>query len=261
MKPERLGSFVLVLGLLWLSGCNSAKTQPAAVEPKQTEAKDSIDAKMRQAQSLLDELSGKVVTETVDQMDSSRAFYLKALGRKGNDGGVLIARCTKPGKLDLFVSFDEFVDSQNWRTRVRLRFDENAPVHQVWGECDSHECLFSPAPLQLLRQLKKANVFMLEHRTFHSRTEVAAFDLADLHVGIPKLEAVCRLPSEEQFLSAQRAVVAAQRAAERKAAEDTAREKEHDAQGWTSKESCEGYAHYFWSNGGCHATPQERVSN
>jgi hypothetical protein len=171
--------------MLTLSGCY--KYDAEAIQKQADQAKLS-DAQREKSSAIS---GGRDIQETVNKMDGKKSFTLLMLPSDG--AGAMIARCSSAVKLDVYIDFDKFVESDDGRSAVRVKFNDAQPLRQTWGESSDHNALFSPNPASLLAEIKRSDKFMIEHKRFHGGAEVTEFDTRSFREGIDKLSGACKL--------------------------------------------------------------------
>ena len=97
-------------------------------------------------------------------------------------------------KLDAFMVTDTTVGSDSGSTSlhtVRLRFDDDAPLREIWTVADSRDALFAPSPQQLIKALLGAKRWLFEFTPVGESAAIAQFTIDDLEAQLPKLAAGC----------------------------------------------------------------------
>jgi hypothetical protein len=78
-----------------------------------------------------------------------------------------------PAREQVSIWVDAWVETE----KVRLKFDNQAPVSETWGA--TNVTIYSPRSGQLFRQLMKAKTLSIELTPHRSKLQTLAFDLAD----------------------------------------------------------------------------------
>ena len=152
------------------------------------------------------------LNEWKSPMDGSKRYTLRfPSDDNGEGGGDLLVRCSSENGVEAYVSFRRFVESSDGRSGVRIKFDEQPPLRQLWTESKDSEALFSPTPRQFVDQLTRHSIFRLEHEAFHGPLLVTKFDVSSARHVIPTLLSACGVTQREKN--------ATERAAKRKAQE------------------------------------------
>jgi hypothetical protein len=104
-------------------------------------------------------------------------------------------RCNSGKKegLELYLFATTVVEAKYGTNKasVRLKFDEDAPVQEDWGEANSRDALFSPNPNKLAKQLLNSKHFYLEFTPFQARPATVEFDVSGLKEQWSTVTQVC----------------------------------------------------------------------
>jgi hypothetical protein len=145
---------------------------------------------------------GWKVNETLSEMDGTREVSLAIEATNHTDGysgskkPTLEIRCANH-RPEIFVNvggpFQSIYYSQFNGTRVRLKFDDAAPILQTWTEATDNEAAFPPNPAMLVRQLEASQVFRFEFTPSKKRETIATFNIRDLQNKLQPIAEVCGL--------------------------------------------------------------------
>ena len=104
----------------------------------------------------------------------------------------LYLRCDNE-KLEALVVTGAVLDrDSDYRTTVRLRWADRAPVEETWWRSTDYSAVFAPAPAAFIHQLVSTPQLVLEFRPPRGAAPIAAqFDGADLGAYIARLESRC----------------------------------------------------------------------
>jgi hypothetical protein len=133
---------------------------------------------------------------TTNGIDGTKTEFLttESTDPEGADSGSLryaeMKICFENGKLcggnDIGIGIDvhEMVaplEDSEYRTSVRLRFDDGKPIRQTWGISDGHDALFPIGrEQQFLADLTQHSKLVLEFSYFEKAPRTVTFDLSGL---------------------------------------------------------------------------------
>lgn len=77
---------------------------------------------------------------------------------------------------------------------VRIRFNQEAALKEVWSESTDSKALFSPHPISFARRLAAATEFRFQFTPFAASPVVVHFDPRGLKAHLPDLAQLCHWP-------------------------------------------------------------------
>jgi len=90
-------------------------------------------------------------------------------------GHSLVIRCTGR-RLEAYIISDRVVDSDSdGDASVRLKYDNDKPVSEIWSRSSDDTALFSPNPLRFVQNLVNTKVFAFEYEPFQLSSRVVTF--------------------------------------------------------------------------------------
>lgn len=129
-------------------------------------------------------------------MDGTKTEFIstESVNPEGADSGSLryaeLRVCFEDGRLcggsNLGVGFEVHdmvapLDDSEYSTAVRIRFDDDKPIRQIWGISDDHDALFpSGRERQFLTQLTHHNRLFLEFSYYEKAPRTVTFDISGL---------------------------------------------------------------------------------
>ncbi|MFZ1006896.1 MAG: hypothetical protein WAN65_08675 [Candidatus Sulfotelmatobacter sp.] len=122
------------------------------------------------------------VTTQLVQTRSASGSFDERLALRFENGKLL----TNPHRVGLGIFTDEMVapvggEFGEYETHVRIRFDDEQPLSQVWAISDDHKALFPHhREAQFLAQILKHKKLALEFAYYEHVPHVATFDLTGL---------------------------------------------------------------------------------
>lgn len=102
----------------------------------------------------------------------------------------LVLRCSD-NKTDAYLSFNDYMGSDNPRITVRL--DGGKPVKSVWGGGEGGDSAFAPQPIQFIKTLAKHKKAIFGFEPYGSTMQVVEFDLSEIDKVVEKNFTVLQL--------------------------------------------------------------------
>lgn len=125
-----------------------------------------------------------------DKMDNTPVVILK---KSGSSGSSMTIRCSKR-RTDAYIDTNTILGDGS----VRIKFDESAPVHQVWNKSTDDKALFAPDAIAFARRLSTARTFLLEFRPFQEGAQTISFDVTNLNGNLGKVSDACNWEGIDQ---------------------------------------------------------------
>jgi hypothetical protein len=178
---------------LTTAACSSSPT-PSAQPPIAGEAKP--------AEAPAAESTNWFKSEKSDPMDGTKEIAVMT-SAMGQPSGTLIIRF-KGKKLDVYVNTDEIVDDES--ASVRVKFDDAAPVRQIWTRSTDYKAIFSPDPFGLLARLQLSNKFYIEYRPYQRTPDTIIFNVTGLSAALPQAEMAIQKKKHDENNAAEAAL-------------------------------------------------------
>ncbi|WP_252496648.1 type VI secretion system-associated protein TagO [Escherichia coli] len=100
----------------------------------------------------------------------------------------LVLRCSD-NKTDAYLSFNDYMGSDNPRITVRL--DGGKPVKSAWGGGEGGDSAFAPQPIQFIKTLAKHKKAIFGFEPYGSTMQVVEFDLSEIDKVVEKISQSC----------------------------------------------------------------------
>jgi hypothetical protein len=184
-----IGLIVVGLGTEADSGTKLPRTSTTA------NASNNSDA----AANPVGTISGWEVSREANQMDGTKQVYVsidaadKIPGVIGSNRPTLTIQCGKR-KTELVINVgsplqNEYGEYDSYA--VRVKFNNGKPTVQRWTGATNNEAVFSPSPVQLVKQLSKADVFYFEFTPFERSATTVKFNVSGLKEKLDTVQDVC----------------------------------------------------------------------
>ena len=177
-----------IVALLLLVACNSGPR----TSTQQRNANEVPPAPMRAVgdpKTASDH--GWLIGITTSKMDKTPEALLSKVAE--DKGGVLVVRCFR-SRTEVLVATSDVVDNGS----VRLKFDDESPRRQNWGEATSHDALFSRDPIPLARKLATTRTLLFEYQPFQKSPATVEFNLAGLADHLDAVATACNWAKIDQ---------------------------------------------------------------
>jgi len=140
-----------------------------------------------------------IVKESASEMDGTATVLLSVVATEPIKGWleeelpILMVRCREK-RTDVVVRTGMAANPELGlfqRFHVRLRFDQQQPVREVWSEATNNEALFSPSAINLARRITRADTLRFEFTPFNSSKAIAVFPVSGLKEILPRVAKAC----------------------------------------------------------------------
>lgn len=139
---------------------------------------------------------GWILQENTNKMDGTKTLMLRHAAENESDKKLVIT-CAE-NKTKVYVAVASQVESTEYRSPVRLKFDDGPAIKERWGVSDGGEALFAPNGMALLRRLSRSKQFLFEYTPFRMSDRVIAFHLVGLNEQLPKIASACGGPPDQE---------------------------------------------------------------
>jgi len=124
-----------------------------------------------------------LVLDSKNQTDNSPEVSLQT---GGTDGAVLTIRCANR-ETEAYVDTDTALSDK----RVRVRFDDSAPLRQYWYRSASDRTLFAPDAVAFARRLANTHILRFEFTPSETEERTVVFDVSGLDTKLQGISETC----------------------------------------------------------------------
>lgn len=182
MKSDAAKLILLFCGIVGFGAVVAAFTAHAAAHrdaPPQNRAEGVAESSAKEYKPVGDWYIRPALSKDIDGI-ATDALSLPSDDHETN----LVIRC-KRHVAEIYVNTNHILDDGG----VRVRFDDGPAASEFWLKAKSDDALFSPAPVGLLRKLRKSNSFAIEYHPFDSPALVSEFSPTGLTNALDKTAA------------------------------------------------------------------------
>lgn len=169
-----------LLGIVFLSGCESPHFSPSALQlDNSASTTPKLDSGWYIQQPEVNPIDGAKTQILYAGSLGSRLVLCFENGKlcSGNQAGVFI---TSP----CVVDSDRDNDSTAYERSVRLRFDAERPQRETWGISDDRKGIFPHSPKTFIAELYKHKQVMVEFGCDTGDNDVLTYDIHNLQAAI-----------------------------------------------------------------------------
>lgn len=193
MKKLLLGTIFLSLSAVYASNCPSIENDIArlACYDKEAENSESNKNEQQELEDLKKEYGDWVVNVTESPLNDSKEVTIMRVSNdfeNRRNPAILMLRCQR-NKTDAFVSWSEYLGSDNMR--VAYRTDKDEAKNVWWNASSNGQASFIPKAISFIKSLEGKESIYIEAEKYRGGRVSATFDISGIETVIEPLREAC----------------------------------------------------------------------
>ena len=193
MRKLLFSVILLSLSSVYASDCPSIENDAARLACYDKEAEDSLknNNEQQETEGLMKKYGDWIIDITESPLNDAKEVVIM---RFSNDfesrrsQAVLMLRCQRD-KTDAFVSWDEYLGSNNMKVAYRIDKEEAKSVW--WNASSNGQASFIPKPISFIKSLEGKESIYIEDEKYRGGRVSATFNISGIEEVIEPLKKAC----------------------------------------------------------------------
>ncbi|PWD85832.1 type VI secretion system-associated protein TagO [Ignatzschineria cameli] len=193
MKKLFFSVALFSLSAAYASNCSSIENDIArlACYDKNAENSKNNENEQNESDKLKKEYDDWIVNITESPLDDSKEVTIIKFAndyKNKRSPAILMLRCQRD-KTDAFVSWDEYLGSNNMK--VAYRIDKEEAKNSWWNASSNGQASFIPKPISFIKSLEGKETIYIEAEKYRGGRVSATFDISGIKEVIEPLRKAC----------------------------------------------------------------------